>query len=191
MAGRRSILPVQRWLSEPDASDTAMLAECRGSTLDVGCGPGRMTTGLLGRGHPALGVDPVAEAVRLARRRGAPALVRSVFEPIPAEGRWDTVLLADGNIGIGGDPTRLLRRATTLLGDRGRVVAEVRRPGLPRATHAIRLEVHGVVSEAFAWATVPADQLAVLAESAALRLLRVSDFGGRWVATLEKDPSCW
>ena len=41
---------------------------------------------------------------------GGPALVRSVFETLPGEGRWDTVLLMDGNIGIGGDPAALLGR---------------------------------------------------------------------------------
>ena len=29
---------------------------------------------------------------------------------MPGEGRWETALLADGNIGIGGHPARLLRR---------------------------------------------------------------------------------
>ena len=31
-------------------------------------------------------------------------LRRDLFAPLPGEGRWHHVLLADGNIGIGGDP---------------------------------------------------------------------------------------
>ena len=41
--------------------------------------------------------------------RGAAALRGCVFEPLPGEGGWRHLLLADGNIGIGGDPARLLR----------------------------------------------------------------------------------
>ena len=55
---------------------------------------------------------------------GAPALHRSVFDPLPGQGRWATVLLADGNIGIGGLPARLLRRCAQLLAPGGRILIE-------------------------------------------------------------------
>ena len=42
----------------------------------------------------------------------------------PATGRWQTVLLADGNVGLGGDPRRVLRRAAELLRRGGRCIAE-------------------------------------------------------------------
>ena len=66
---------------------------------------------LAARGVPALGVDLSAVAQRLCRRRRTPMVRRDVFGPLPGEGTWGHVLLADGNIGIGGDPLRLLRRA--------------------------------------------------------------------------------
>ena len=44
-------------------------------------------------------------------RRGGAALRRDVFAPLPGEGRWYTALLADGNVGIGGDPVALLQPA--------------------------------------------------------------------------------
>jgi hypothetical protein len=48
------------------------------------------------------------------------ALCRDVYAaPLPGEGRWRRVLLADGNIGIGGDPPRLLRRCRRLAGAAG------------------------------------------------------------------------
>ena len=56
---------------------------------------------LVQRGVPALGVDQSATAVALARRSGAPALRRDVFDPLPGTGRWHDVLLADGNVGLG------------------------------------------------------------------------------------------
>ena len=86
-----------------------MLARCEAPVLDVGCGPGRLVGALNARGVPALGIDISARAVEQARGRGAMALRRAVEQPVPAEGRWGTVLLADGNIGIGGDPAALLR----------------------------------------------------------------------------------
>ena len=79
---------------------------------------------LIERGVPALGVDQSATAVGLARRSGAPALRRDVFDPLPGTGRWQTVLLADGNVGLGGDPRRVLRRSAELLRHGGRCIAE-------------------------------------------------------------------
>ena len=51
-------------------------------------------------------------------------LRRDVFARVPGEGRWSHVLLADGNIGIGGDPLRLLERAAGLLAAGGTVLVE-------------------------------------------------------------------
>jgi hypothetical protein len=95
-------LQVSRWCGRPDAADEELLRHCLGPVLDVGCGPGRLTIALTERGIPALGVDISRTAVARVRQAGAPALHRSVFDPLPGQGRWATVLLADGNIGIGG-----------------------------------------------------------------------------------------
>ena len=120
-------LPVRRWLGGQHADDRfdgAVVDLCSGPTIDLGCGPGRLVIELVRRGVPALGVDQSATAVGLARRSGAPVLRRDVFETLPATGRWQTVLLADGNVGLGGDPLRVLRRAAELLRRGGSCVAE-------------------------------------------------------------------
>ena len=122
-------LPVHEWLRPVSHADRVVLGHCRGATLDVGCGPGRMSAHLAERGHVVLGVDIVREAVDQARRRGVSALRRNVFDPLPGEGRWNTVLLADGNIGIGGAPVRLLRRAADLIERTGRIVCDLAAPG--------------------------------------------------------------
>ncbi|MGH3282027.1 MAG: methyltransferase domain-containing protein, partial [Trebonia sp.] len=94
--GRRLPLQLPRWCGLPDPADEELLRRCRGPVLDVGCGPGRLTVALTGRGIPTLGVDISRVAVARVLQAGAAALHRSVFDPLPGHGRWATVLLADG-----------------------------------------------------------------------------------------------
>ncbi|MEW2066846.1 class I SAM-dependent methyltransferase [Streptomyces sp. NPDC007346] len=117
-------LEVERWCSDPGAADLSALHRCEGPVLDIGCGPGRLVAELIGLGHRALGIDVSEAAVARTRRIGGSALLRSVFDPLPGEGRWGTLLLVDGNIGIGGDPAALLGRAADLLGTGGLLIAE-------------------------------------------------------------------
>ena len=39
-------LPVHRWRRDADPDDLELLAHCEGHTLDLGCGPGRLTAAL-------------------------------------------------------------------------------------------------------------------------------------------------
>ncbi|MFD3677862.1 methyltransferase domain-containing protein [Streptomyces sp. NPDC058613] len=128
---------VERWCAEPDAADDTVLARCTGPVLDIGCGPGRLVAALAGRSRTALGVDVTPEAVARTLRAGGSALCRSVFDPLPREGGWGTVLLIDGNIGIGGDPTALLRRAAELTAPGGSLLVEVATADVDE-----RVEVH-------------------------------------------------
>ncbi|MFC7258765.1 class I SAM-dependent methyltransferase [Streptomyces lutosisoli] len=117
-------LEVERWCARADAVDLAVLGRCEGAVLDVGCGPGRLVAELAARGRTALGIDVSEAAVAHTVRFGGQALRRSVFEPLPGEGRWGTALLLDGNVGIGGDPAALLRRMSQLLARGGLLIAE-------------------------------------------------------------------
>ncbi|MFJ7065923.1 class I SAM-dependent methyltransferase [Streptomyces sp. NPDC101115] len=117
-------LEVERWCEAPDRADRSVLERCRGAVLDIGCGPGRLVAALAAQGRRALGIDVSPEAVAHSVRLGGTALCRSVFDPVPGEGRWDTALLIDGNIGIGGDPAALLRRLRQVVSPAGTVLAE-------------------------------------------------------------------
>lgn len=118
------VLGAGRWLGDADSVDELMLSRCEGAVLDVGCGPGRLVVALCRRGTPALGVDVSPGAVARTDRQGGNVLRRRVQDPLPGEGRWGTVLLADGNLGIGGDPRALLRRCATLLRPGGLLLVE-------------------------------------------------------------------
>jgi SAM-dependent methyltransferase len=162
--GRRERLPVDEW-RDGRPGDDALLDRCQGPTLDVGSGPGRLTVALAERGLPALGIDVTPYAVLMTREAGGLALLRDVFDRIPGAGRWQTVLLADGNIGIGGDPPVLLKRVAALLARSGRAIVEL---GASTHTEWIRLRDGAEESDWFRWSHVGADTIGECAEMAGL-----------------------
>lgn len=183
--GEEIDLDARRWHDPATAEDVDVLAGVEGPVIDLGCGPGRLVVHLASQGVPALGVDASPSAVALAHDRGATVLQRDIFGRLPGEGRWATALLFDGNVGIGGDPTRLLSRCRRLIGRHGRVVAEVQPPGTGWRRLTARLECDGLRSEPFAWAVVGADAVADLARAAGLALAGLHDTpSGRWFAHL-------
>jgi hypothetical protein len=107
-----------------------------------------------------------------------------VFAKVPAIGGWEHALLADGNIGIGGDPVRLLRRVRDFVTVDGTILAEVRPHGTGLRRGPVRLRVDGVLTSPFDWAHVGVDEIASLAAAAGLSLERISVHGRRHVAAL-------
>ena len=181
--GTRTPLPVENWL-RARPGDTSVVDRCSGPTLDVGSGPGRLTVALGERGIPALGIDVTPYAVHVARGAGALTLVRDVFGRVPGAGRWMTVLLIDGNIGIGGDPVALLRRVAELLGPLGKALVEVQPPGSPLRQERVRLRAAGKIGAWFPWAYVGRDQIAQVAASAGLAAQETWSAHGRWFTAL-------
>jgi SAM-dependent methyltransferase len=173
-------LRLEQWLAPVDAADEALLDLADPPVLDLGCGPGRHLAALREAGKAALGVDLSPVAVRLARGRGVAALSGSVFSAIP--GRWRTVLLLDGNIGIGGAPVLLLRRVRELLAPGGSALVELDPPGSPTYRERVRIEAHGEVSEWFRWARVGVDGLEAVATRAGMVTGERLQTGDRWFA---------
>ena len=184
--GYATPLNAQRWLRELPG-DRSLLDRCAGPALDVGAGPGRLTVALAERGVAALAIDITPYAVILARSSGALALQRDVFGHLPGTGRWATVLLADGNIGIGGDPAALLRRAAGLLMPGGAVVAEAGPPGAPSRREHVRLRTAAGPGAWFPWAWVGIDRVDGLAAESGLRTTEVWTDAGRWFALLTRS----
>ena len=136
------------------------------------------------RGIPALGIDITPYAVNLARSSGALVMLRDVFGHVPGTGRWTTVLLADGNIGIGGDPAALLRRVAELLAPQGRAIVELEPPGSPLRQEQVRLCHAGSTSAWFPWAYVGADHITDVANDAGLGEVEIWTVDGRWFASI-------
>jgi len=178
-------LDLGRWHDPATDEEADLLDTVDGPVIDLGCGPGRLVVRLASQRVPALGVDSSPSAIALARMRGATVLQRDIFGPLPGEGRWATALLFDGNVGIGGDPARLLRRCRQLTGGGGEVVAEVQPPGTGWRRLTAWFERDGGRSESFAWAVVGADAIAGLARRAGLEVAAVEPTpSGRWFARL-------
>lgn len=185
--GRLEPLPLDRWLAPADATDIAVLERVEAPVLDLGCGPGRHLAALRAAGKAGLGIDLSPVAVQLARGRGAAAISGSLWSTVPRAGTWRTVLLLDGNIGIGGAPAALIRRAAELLAPGGAIVVETDPAGTPTRRVRVRLEAHGAVSEWFRWARVGADGLTVLATRAGFAVEEVRALAGRTFVTLRRQ----
>ncbi|MFF3937317.1 class I SAM-dependent methyltransferase [Streptomyces phaeofaciens] len=169
-------LDVERWCAGPDPADTGVLRRCAGPVLDVGCGPGRLVAALAADGVPALGVDVSPAAVARTRHHGGTALRRSVFDRLPREGRWGTVLLMDGNVGIGGDPAALFARLRDLVRPGGRLLAEAAADDVDERLTVRVEDAGGRHGRPFPWARVGSTALLGAAETTGWIVT------GRWTA---------
>lgn len=173
--GFRIALPTEQWCGNANAADITVLDRCSGPTIDVGCGPGRIAGALALRGVPVLGIDIHPRAVGATAARGAAVLRRSVFDRLPGEGRWQHITLLDGNIGIGGDPGRLLRRCRDLIQRDGSVLVEVNEVEVD-SRHTAWFEGTYGRSAPFSWALAGLAATTAAAEQAGLEIR------DRWLA---------
>lgn len=188
--GSHHRLPLTRWLGTPDAAETAVLGRAVGPVIDIGCGAGRHVIALHQRGVRAVGIEISSVAAGIVRERGGKVIVGSIFDH-PMTSDWQTALLLDGNIGIGGDATRLLRRTAALLAPAGRVLVELEPPAGASPARRVRLEGGRSVSHWMPWHFVAADEIDGLAAGAGLVVHERWQAGERWFAQLRrKETPC-
>ncbi|MFE1308302.1 SAM-dependent methyltransferase [Streptomyces sp. NPDC058755] len=171
-AGHRVRMPVHRWRARPTVADKTVLERCVGLVLDVGCGPGRLCRELLGRGVFALGVDIAPRAVALTSALGGLALCRSVFDRLPAERGWQTLLLIDGIVA----PT-------------GRLVVEVDPDDVEELCTARFEDLQGHSGPPFPWARLGRGALRRVAEDLGLSVTDQWTSGQRCFVTLAHGRS--
>jgi SAM-dependent methyltransferase len=182
-------LPIGRYLADADDADRTVVARSLAPVLDVGCGPGRIVQAMAAAGHAALGVDIAEAAIALTNERGAPALMRDVFDRVPGEGRWPTIVILDGNIGIGGDVTALLRRMTELIAPQGQLIIEASDVGGP-TDEVLRVRFRcgdGIRGPEFNWARVDANAVISYAAEVGLVPSECWSAGGRSFVRLVRN----
>ncbi len=182
------MLDLAQWHRPVDEVERALLADVAGPVLDVGCGPGRIVAALRTRGIAALGIDAAPAAVQRAASRGVNVVTTSVFDPIPSEGTWATVLLLDGNIGIGGDPARLLARVHALLDADGTTIVELAPPGQPSGPTIVRLEIATGMIGWFPWYSLSVSDVEPVAARSGFAVETRNCRSARWFATLRRRP---
>ncbi|WP_375389328.1 class I SAM-dependent methyltransferase [uncultured Amnibacterium sp.] len=181
--GAAEPLDLHRWTATADAADRTTLDGLAGPLLDIGCGPGRMIRAALDAGLQATGLDAEPAAAASCRAQGLPVLRRSVFDPLPREGAWGSLLLLDGNVGIGGDVPAMLARCGALLRPGGRLVVEAHPDPTRDAAALWRLRGEGGgESDPFPWSQVGLPALLRAAHDLALE--RVWERDGRWFVRL-------
>lgn len=175
-----SMMDMARWTRAADEVDLRLLASVDGPVLDVGCGPGRMVQAAVELGLEVLGIDVSAAAVEVVRDAGLPVHEASVFDAVPREGSWQTVLLVDGNVGIGGDVPLLLARCGELLTPTGEVVVELHPDGARDRRYTGQLvDLQGRQSASFPWAEMGLDAMRELAPKIGFRVRQAWSADGR------------
>ena len=183
----RVTMDVSRWNADADLADLTLLASVTGPVLDIGCGPGRMVRAALGLGLHALGLDVSAAAISMAGSLGGSYYQGSVFDSVPAEGIWQTALLVDGNIGIGGDIPALLARCRDLLAATGEIVVELD-SDFDHEDHYTGqvVDSRGGTSDSFPWAEIGRGPLLDLLPQLGLREVQSWEIDNRSFCRLAK-----
>ena len=186
-SSRRVTMDVSRWSADADVADLTLLSSVTGPVLDIGCGPGRMVRAARDLGLMAVGIDVSPAAIEVAQQLGGTFIAGSVFDSVSAQGKWQTALLVDGNIGIGGDVRALLARCRDLLGETGEILVELHSDA-DHEDHYVGevVDERGGTSASFPWAEIGLNRLAARLPSLGLGLVQSWEINGRSFCRLAK-----
>lgn len=100
----------------------------QGRVLDIGCGAGRHSLYLQGKGFDVLGTDVSPLAIKVCKQRGLKKVkVIPITQLNPKLGKFDTIILLGNNFGLFGSFNRaqkLLKKFYTITSDNARIIAE-------------------------------------------------------------------
>jgi len=103
------------------------LRYARGRVLDIGCGAGRHSLYLQGKGLDVVGIDNSPLAIEVCKQRGLThAEVISISQISSKLGVFDTVLMLGNNFGLFGSydgAKRLLKKFSGITSKKGRIIA--------------------------------------------------------------------
>jgi len=111
----------------PDREKSAIRL-AKGRVVDIGCGAGRHSLFLQGKGLDVTGVDVSPLAVQVCRARGLrDARLMSIDDVGPSLGKFDTILMLGNNFGLFSNKNKarvLLRRFLNMTNPKARIIAE-------------------------------------------------------------------
>jgi len=183
----------------------------RGRVLDIGCGAGRHSLYLQGKGFSVMGIDQSPLAIRVCRLRGLRhAKVMSITQLNRRLGCFDTLLMMGINFGLFGGRRRakwLLGRFHAMTSDGARIIAHSNDPyrtsnpyhlkyhelnrGRGRMPGQLRIRVRyrTYATPWFDYLLVSQGEMQELLEGTGWRVMRFLDSpGSTYIGVIEKEP---
>ena len=141
---------------QPDSLEAALLAHVVGRCLDIGCGAGRILRYLSAKGYAVVGIDIDPPLIQLCREFGDGPVHVASWEKMEPLGQFDSLLLLNRSIGIGGNLAgvkRLLAQCAASASSSGVLFFDSYEIAGPTGIleRTLRYKYRGQYGEAFPW----------------------------------------
>jgi SAM-dependent methyltransferase len=128
-------MPAKRYFSDYEAwspVEQKAMQFVKGRVLDIGCGAGRHSLYLQGKGFDVLGIDVSPIALKVCRERGLKKMKLMSIENVDFKPKsFDTILMMGGNFGLFGNlkkAKKLLKRFHRMTSKDALIIASSRDP---------------------------------------------------------------